>query len=430
MGVNPGDRAGSTPFFPDYTLADEVQTPEEEMKMAEHRKHPTSRFLLAGAVAAAFAAAAMPALAQEPLKIGFMAELSGPQGALGQDQFDALMMVIDRNGGKLGGVPVSVVKEDSQLKPELAVQLADKLISRENVPIITGITFSNIMMAVNKKITGAGVFLIGSNAGPSPVAGAQCTENYFSVSWQNDQQAEVVGKYAVDRKYQKVVTIAPNYQAGRDFVSGFKRYYDKPPVTELWPALSTQDFSAEIAQIAAAQPDAVFTFLPGGLGINFVKQWAQSGLKDKVALLSASTADGIGLPAMGEAATGMIAGGHWAPDFKNEANQQFVKEFEAKFKRIPSQYAAQSYDAALLLDSAIAKVKGKVSDKDAFRAALKAADFKSVRGEFKFGNNNFPVQDLHVFEAYKDDKGRMTLKTIATPLKASADAYAEQCKMK
>lgn len=397
--------------------------------MAKQRTRSTRRMFLAGAVAASLAGATAPALAQAPLKIGFMAELSGPQGALGQDQYDALMMVVERNGGKLGGVPVTILKEDSQLKPELAVQLADKLIEREQVPIITGITFSNIMMAVNKKVTSAGVFLIGSNAGPSPVAGAQCSPNYFSVSWQNDQQSEVVGKYATDKKYQKVVTIAPNYQAGKDFVSGFKRYYDKAPVNELWPALSTQDFSAEIAQIAAAQPDAIFTFLPGGLGINFVKQWAQSGLKDKVALLSASTADGIGLPAMGDAATGVIAGGHWAPDFKNEANQQFVKDFEAKFKRIPSQYAAQSYDAALLLDAAIAKVKGKVADKDAFRAALKAAEFKSVRGDFKFGNNNFPVQDLHVFEAYKDDKGRMNLKTIATPLKASVDAYADKCKM-
>ena len=398
--------------------------------MAVHRNKQTSRFLAAGAAAAFLAAAGIPAMAQSPLKIGFMAELSGPQGALGQDQYDALMMVVERNGGKLGGIPVTILKEDSQLKPELAVQLADKLIEREKVPIITGITFSNIMMAVNKKITGAGVFLIGSNAGPSPVAGAQCSPYYFSVSWQNDQQSEVVGKYATDKKYQKVVTIAPNYQAGKDFVAGFKRYYDKAPVNELWPALSTQDFSAEIAQIAAAQPDAIFTFLPGGLGINFVKQWAQSGLKGKVAFLSASTADGIGLPAMGEAATGVIAGTHWGPDFKNEANQKFVKEFEAKFKRIPSQYAAQSYDAALLLDSAIAKVKGNLSDKEAFRAALKAADFKSVRGDMKFGNNQFPVQDLHVFEAYKDDKGRMNLKTIATPLKASADAYAEQCKMK
>ena len=397
--------------------------------MATQRKNSTRRILMAGAVAVSLAAA-MPAVAQAPLKIGFMAELSGPQGALGQDQYDALMMVIERNGGKLGGVPVTVIREDSQLKPEVAVQLADKLIEREQVPIITGITFSNIMMAVNKKVTSAGVFLIGSNAGPSPVAGAQCTQNYFSVSWQNDQQAEVVGKYAVNKKYQKVVTIAPNYQAGKDFVSGFKRYYDKAPVNELWPALSTQDFSAEIAQIAAAQPDAIFAFLPGGLGINFVKQWAQSGLKGKVALLSASTADGIGLPAMGEAATGVIAGGHWAPDFKNEANQKFVKEFEAKFKRIPSQYAAQSYDAALLLDSAIGKVKGNVSDKDAFRAALKAADFKSVRGDFKFGNNNFPIQDMHVFEAYKDEKGRMNLKTIATPLEDAQDAYADKCKMK
>ena len=398
--------------------------------MALDRNKHTGRFMAAGAVAALLAAAAVPAVAQAPLKIGFMAELSGPQGALGQDQYDALMMVIERNGGKLGGVPVTVLKEDSQLKPEVAVQLADKLIEREKVPIITGITFSNIMMAVNKKVTSAEVFLIGSNSGPSPVAGAQCSPFYFSVSWQNDQQAEVVGKYATDKKYARVVTIAPNYQAGKDFVAGFKRFYDKAPVNELWPALSTQDFSAEIAQIAAAQPDAIFSFLPGGLGINFVKQWAQSGLKDKVAFLSASTADGIGLPAMGEAATGVIAGTFWGPDFKNEANQRFVKEFEAKFKRIPSQYAAQSYDAALLLDSAIAKVKGNVSDKEAFRAALKAADFKSVRGDFKFGNNQFPVQDLHVFEAYKDPQGRMNLKTIGTPLKNSTDAYASQCKMK
>ena len=398
--------------------------------MALDRNNPTSRFLAVGALAASLAVAALPAMAQAPLKIGFMAELSGPQGALGQDQYDALMMVIERNGGKLGGVPVTILKEDSQLKPEVAVQLADKLIEREKVPIITGITFSNIMMAVNKKITGAEVFLIGSNSGPSPVAGAQCSPYFFSVSWQNDQQAEVVGKYATDKKYARVVTIAPNYQAGKDFVAGFKRYYDKAPVNELWPALSTQDFSAEIAQIAAAQPDAIFTFLPGGLGINFVKQWAQSGLKDKVAFLSASTADGIGLPAMGEAAAGVIAGTFWGPDFKNEANQRFVKEFEAKFKRIPSQYAAQSYDAALLLDSAIGKVKGNVADKEAFRAALKAADFKSVRGDFKFGSNQFPVQDLHVFEVFKDSQGRMTLKTIGTPLKNSTDAYASLCKMK
>ena len=206
--------------------------------------------------------------------------------------------------------------------------------------------------------------------------------------------------------------------------------YGKQPVKELWPALGTTDFSAEIAQIAAAAPEAMFAFLPGGMGINFVKQWSQAGMRGKIPLLTVSTTDGIGLPAMGDAALGVISGTYWGPDLPNAANQQFVKEFEAKYKRIPSQYAAQSYDAALLLDSAIRKVGGKVGDKPAFMAALKSAQFNSVRGEFRFNNNNFPIQDFHIFEAVKDGKGRMTLKTIATPLKAVSDRYHDQCALK
>jgi branched-chain amino acid transport system substrate-binding protein len=374
--------------------------------------------------------AAYSANAQAPLKIGFVAELSGPQGALGQDQYDAFMLVVEANGGRLGGVPVQILREDSQLKPEVAVQVVDKLLEKERVPIITGITFSNIMMAVHKKITEKEVFLIGSNAGPSPIAGAQCSPYYFSTSWQNDQQAEVVGKYAADKALTKIVTIAPNYQAGKDFVAGFKRYYQTPVVNELYPALNTSDFSSELAQIAAAQPTAVFAFLPGGMGINFVKQFAQAGLKSKITLLTSSTTDGIGLPAMGDAALGVLSGTFWGPDFKNPTNEKFVKDFEAKYKRIPSQYAAQAYDSALLLDSAIRKVSGKVDDKKAFQAALKAADFKSLRGDFKFNSNNFPIQDLHIFESVKDAQGRYTLKTVSTPLKADKDAYFDKCSMK
>ncbi len=384
--------------------------------------------LVASALAVLSIAATVQA--QAPIKIGFMAELSGPQGALGKDQYDAFMMVVEANGGKLGGVPVQIIREDSQLKPEVAVQIVDKLIEKDNVPIITGVTFSNIMMAVHKKIVEKQVFLIGSNAGPSPIAGAQCSPFFYSASWQNDQQAEVVGKYAYDKNIDKIVTIAPNYQAGKDFVAGFKRYYQTPVVAELWPAVTQQDFSAEIAQIQAANPKAVYAFMPGGLGINFVKQWAQAGLKGKIALLTTSTTDGIGLPAMGEAGVGVISGTFWGPDFANPANQKFVKDFEARYKRIPSQYAAQAYDSALLLDSAIAKVKGNVADKTAFQVALKAADFKSVRGDFKFNSNNFPIQDLHIFEAIKDGQGRYTLKTIATPLKADKDAYFDKCAMK
>ena len=370
------------------------------------------------------------AFAQAPVKIGFVAELSGPQGALGQDQYDAFMMVVQANGGKLGGVPVEVLKEDSQLKPEVAVQIVDKLIERDTVPIITGITFSNVMMAIHKKITEKEVFLIGSNAGPSPIAGALCSPFFFSTSWQNDQQAEVVGKYATDKGYKKIVAMAPNYQAGKDFVAGFKRYYKTPLVNEIYTSLSQQDYSAELAQVQAAGPDAVFVFYPGGLGVNFVKQYAQAGLKAKIPLLNTSTTDGINLPAQGDAALGVISGTFWGPDLNNPANKKFVADFEAKYKRIPSQYAAQAYDSALLLDSALAKVKGNVADKKAFQVALKAADFKSVRGEFKFNTNNFPIQDMHVFEAIKDGQGRYTLKTIATPLKADKDGYYDKCALK
>lgn len=384
--------------------------------------HLLLSLLLAGVAAAAEA--------QAPLKIGFIAELSGPQGALGQDQYDAFMMVVEQNGGKLGGVPVQVIREDSQLKPEVATQIVDKLIEKDKVPIITGITFSNVMMAVHKKITEKEVFLIGSNAGPAPIAGAQCSPYAFITSWQNDNQAEVVGKYATDKGYKRVVGMAPNYQAGKDFIAGFKRFYKGEVIDEIYTPLNQPDFSAELAQVAAKNPDAVYVFYPGGLGVNFIRQYKQAGLAGRVPLLSTSTADGSTLPAQKDDALGVISGTFWGPDFNNPVSRKFVDDFEKKFNRIPSQYAAQSYDAALLLDSAIGKVKGNVGDKKAFMAALKAADFKSVRGDFKFGNNNFPVQDMHIFEVAKDAKGRVNLKTIATPLKAHQDAYAAQCALK
>ena len=384
------------------------------------------RILLAAMLAGTSAAA----LAQTPLKIGFMAELSGPQGALGQDQYDAFMLVVDQNGGKLGGVPVQIIKEDSQLKPEVATQIVDKLIEKDKVPIITGITFSNVMMAVNKKITEKEVFVIGSNAGPGPIAGAQCSPYSYVVSWQNDNQAEVVGKYATDKGYKRVIGMAPNYQAGKDFIAGFKRYFKGEIIDEIYTPLNQPDFSAEIAQVAAKNPDAVYVFYPGGLGVNFVRQYKQAGLMGKIPLLSTSTTDGSTLPAQKDDALGVISGTFWGPDFNNPVSLKFVDDYEKKYGRIPSQYAAQSYDAALLLDSAIAKVRGNVADKQAFMAALKAADFKSVRGAFRFNNNNFPIQDMYVFEVAKDAKGRVSLKTVAAPLKDHQDAYHTQCTLK
>jgi branched-chain amino acid transport system substrate-binding protein len=365
-----------------------------------------------------------------PLKIGFMGELSGPTAGVGQDQLDGFNLLLERNGGKLGGVPVQLIKEDSQLKPDVANQAARRLIEKENVPIITGVSFSNIMMAVHKYVTDKEVFLVGSNAGPSQIAGSQCSPYQFITSWQGDQAAEVVGQYAKDKGYKKVFVLAPNYQAGKDIVSGFKRYYKGPLADEVYTSLTQMDFSAELSQVSAAKPDAVFAFFPGGLGVAFAKQYAQAGMSKNLPLLSTFIADALSLPAIGDSAIGMVSGGFWAPDFQNAQSKQFVEEFERKYKRIPSNYAAQSYDAAQLLDSAIGKVKGNVADKKAFMAALKAADFKSLRGDFKFGNNNFPIQGMHIMEVAKDGSGRLNLKTVSTPFKSYQDAYASKCPLK
>jgi branched-chain amino acid transport system substrate-binding protein len=366
------------------------------------------------------------AQAQAPLKIGFIAEMSGIYGAPGQDQYDAFMLVVDQNGGRLGGVPVEVLKEDTQFKPDVASQIVDRLMERDKVQLFTGVTYSHIMLAIHKKITDREAFLVSSNTGPSQIAGERCSPFFFTTAWQNDQLAEVVGKYAAEKGYKRIFALVPNYQAGKDFLAGFKRMYKMPLLDEVYTPLNQQDFSAEIAQIQSAKPDAVYVFYPGGLGINFVRQYAQAGLM-KIPLLNTATTEGINLPAQGEAATGAITGSFWGPDFNNAANTKFVADFEARYKRIPSQYAAQSYDAAQLLNSAIAKVKGNISDKKAFQAALKAADFQSVRGSFKFGHNNFPIQDMHVFEAYKDPSGRMNIRTLATPLKQMRDSYADKC---
>lgn len=370
------------------------------------------------------------AAAQEPLKIGFIGVFSGPQGALGQDMYDAFMLEVERNGGKLGGTPVQIIKKDSQLKPDVANQITDELIEKDKVPIIAGVTFSNVMMTIYKKIVDHQVFLIGSNASPSPMAGAECSPYYFQVAAQNDQRAEVIGKYAEDKGYKRVYAMAPNYQAGKDFIAGFKRYYKHPLLDEVYTPLNQLDFQAQLAELTAAKPDAVYVFYPGGLGVQFLRQWSQSGLAGKIPLISNSTVDGINLPALQDTAVGVIHGSPWGPDLDNPQNHRFVADFEKKYKRVPSEYAATAFDSAQLLNSAIAKVKGNVADKPAFMTALKAADFPSVRGHFKFNHNHLGIQDFYVFEVIKDAKGAYTYKELSKPLANAQDAYQAQCPMK
>ena len=366
----------------------------------------------------------------QSVKIGFLGTMSGPAGALGQDQYDAFMLGVEHLGGKFGGATVQVVKEDDQLKPDLGVQLAQKLIEKDKVNLITGVTFSNVMMAVHKPITSAGLILVGSNAGPTPITGKGCSPLYFSTSWNNDSLHESMGQYAQDTGYKKVYLLAPNYQAGKDALSGFKRYYKGTVLDEVYTQVNQPDYSAEIAQLQAAKPDAIYVFYPGDMGVNFVKKYQQAGLLGKLPMLSTSTVDGTTLPALKDIALGAITGSPYSPDLDNPQNKKFVADFQKKYNRVPSLYAAQSYDAAMLINSALVKTGGKTDNTEALRTALKAADFKSVAGPFKFNTNQFPIRNFYRVDAAKDASGQVALVSKGIALKDHADAYYKECTIK
>src|SRR5690606_25500761 len=364
------------------------------------------------------------------IKIGMITTLSGSGATLGQDQYDAFMLAVEQKGGKLGDEPVQVIVEDDQLKPQVGVQIAKKLLENDKVDLITGIGYANVMMAVQKPILESETFLIGSNAGPSPMSGAQCSPYFFSTSWNNDQLHEGGGQLATNQGYKKMYLMAANYQAGKDALAGFKRFYKGEVIDEVYTQVNQLDYSVEIAQLQQANPDAVYVFYPGGMGVNFVKQFRQAGLFEKVPLIWASTIDGSTLPAMQDLAVGAMTSSPYSPDLDNAQNKQFVEAFQKKYNRLPSLYAAQSYDAAMLIDSAIRKVKGNLKDKDAFRAALKEADFDSVRGDFAFNNNHFPIANFYRVDVVKGEDGTAQLKTKGVILEAHKDAYSEQCPMK
>lgn len=374
-------------------------------------------------------ALASTASAQEPIKIGFIGTLSGPAAALGQDQYDAFMLAIAQKGGKLGNVPVTVIREDDQLKPDVGIQQATRLIKSEQVPIITGATFSNVLMAIHKPVTDAKVFLIGSNAGPAPIAGKACSSFFFSTSWDNDQLHEAGGQLTSDLGYKNVYVMAANYQAGRDAVSGFKRDFTGHVLNEVYTQVNQPDYSAEIAQLQVSKPDAVYVFYPGGMGINFVKQYRQAGLLGKLPLISAATIDGSTLPALKSLAVGAITSAPYAPNLDNAQNKQFVEAFVKAYKRQPSMYAAQSYDAATLLDAAIGKVGGNLTDKEAFRNALKTADIASVRGPFKLASNQIADAGFYRVDVVEGANGA-ELKAISPVHIQKRANFAADCPLK
>ena len=377
--------------------------------------------------------AAMPAAAQQqPLKIGFITTLSGPAGYIGADIRDAFQLAIEIEGGKLGGVPVQLIVEDDGFRPGQGKQVADRFLKTENIKLFTGLVFSNIALATVPDILDAGAIYVSPNAAPSNFAGKDCHKNYYVVSWQNDTLHESAGQNATNLGYKRVFILAPNYQAGKDALAGFKRLFKGEIVGEVYTRLDQTDYAAEMAQIRAAKPDAVFQFHPGGLGIAFIRQYQQAGLLGAIPMVVASPSiDVVILKAVGEAALGINGSTQWNADFDNPANKKFMAEWQKKFgaERLPTYYASQGYDTALAIAAALKATNGNVTNTDAFRAAMLKADFQAVRGAFKFGPNQHPIQDWYAIRVDKDASGKPVIKTIGKILSDHGDAYSKDCKL-
>ncbi|PWK76090.1 ABC transporter substrate-binding protein [Aminobacter sp. AP02] len=383
-----------------------------------------------GILSAAFLAlSASAAYAEDPLKIGMITTLSGPAGYLGQDIRDGFQLAIDANKGQLGGKTVELVVEDDSLKPGNAKQIADKMLSEQGIKLFTGMVFANVAFAALPDILDGDAIYVSANTASATFAGKECHPNYFVSSWQDDSQGESAGALAQSLGYKKAFLIAPNYQAGKETMGAFKRFYKGEVVGETYTGLDQTDFAAEMAQIRAAKPDVVYEFEPGGLGIAFMRQYQQAGLlKDIPMVVHPASLDQVIVQAVGDAATGVKVTSHWNDDFDNPVNKAFVEAWRAKFGDRPiTYYAAQGYDAALLIGTGLEK--SGVDDLPAFRNALLTSEIPSVRGSFKFGPNQHPVQDWYSLKAEKGADGKMVLKTDGKVLTAHSDSYAADCKM-
>ena len=376
------------------------------------------------------AAGSAGALAQQPLQIGQITTLSGPGGYIGQDIRDGFQLAIDLDGGKLGGVPVKLVTEDDGFKPGQGKQVADRMMKAEKIKLFTGIVFSNIAGATVPDILDNDGIYVSPNAGPSNFAGKDCHKNYFVVSWQNDSLHESAGQNVTVLGYKRAFILAPNYQAGKDALTGFKRFFKGEVAGEAYTRLDQTDYAAEMAQIRAANPDVVFQFHPGGLGIAFLRQYQQAGLSGQIPMVvAAPSMDATILTAVGDAAVGVNLTTHWNTDFDNPANKRFVDEFQKKFNRLPTYYASQSYDSALAIAAALKGTGGKIDDPAKFQQEMMKANFESVRGTFKFGPNQHPIQDWWAAKVEKDTQGKPVIKSTSKVLTNHGDVYAKDCKL-
>ena len=371
------------------------------------------------------------AIAADKVKIGFVTTLSGPGGAVGTEVRDGFQLGIAHAGNKMGGLPVEISVVDDQQNPQTGRQIVERFLKLDNVDVVTGMAFSNVLLPVMPEIFKADKPYLNVNTGPREFAGDKCSPNFFNLAWETEDIPAAMGKYATDKGYKRLALIAPNYPGGRESLDGFKRLYKGQIVEEIYGKLGQLDYAAELATIRASKPDAVFFFLPGGMGVNFIKQFNGAGLGKQMALLAPGfSADDDTIKAVGDSLVGAFNSSQWAADLDNPANKRFVADFIKTYGRMPTLYASQAYDAAMLLDSAVRKIGGKVEDAAALRAALKAADFKSVRGNFKFNTNQYPIQNIYMREVVKDRSGKVVNRLVGTTLANYVDPYVSACPMK
>jgi len=361
-----------------------------------------ARCLLAGLIAAAFSTS--PALAQQKVKIGFISTFSGPGGVIGTDMRNSVELALDHLGRKVGGLDTEIIYGDDQQKPDVGKQVSDEMVKKHQVNFVSGIIWSNVMLAVAPSVTAAGTFMIGTNAGPHQLAGEGCHEMFFTTSWQNDQTPEAMGKHMQDAGINDVYLMAPNYAAGKDMLTGFKRTFKGRIAGEVYTTVNQPDYQAELAQLRSKNPKAVMVFYPGGMGINFLKQYSEAGLRGQFPLYSVYTVDELTIPAVKHAALGQLETRYWSQDLKNDANVKFVGDYRKKYNgKTPSFYGAESYDGIMLIDSAVRGVKGNLADKKGMIATMRKADFKSTRGKFTYGQNHFPIQNYYLLKAVAGD---------------------------
>jgi branched-chain amino acid transport system substrate-binding protein len=389
-----------------------------------------NRPLLTGLLSAALAFAA-PAVAQQKVKIGFISTFSGPGGIIGEHMKNSVELALDHLGRKMAGLPVEVIYGDDQQKPDVGKQVSDEMVKKHQVNFVSGIIWSNVMLAVAPSVTSAGTLMIGTNAGPHQMSGELCNERYFTTSWQNDQTPEAMGKYMSDQGLTDVYVMAPNYAAGKDMITGFKRTFKGKIVGEVYTTVNQPDYQAEIAQVRARNPKALMVFYPGGMGINFLKQYSEAGMRGQVPVYSVFTVDEISLPALKHAALGQYETRIWSPDLKTPANEKYVGDFQKKFGKLPVFYGAQTYDGIMLIDSAVRAVKGNLSDQKGMIAAMRKANFNSVRGKFTFGQNHTPIQNFYLLKAVAGPAGKDPVMEIQkTVFSNYKDSYGQKCKMK